>query len=86
MDAHTLGDKAVEALLLALTVSLPVLAVAAIVGVLVAALQASAQVQDPTLSHLPRLIGVVAALAILGPWIAHQITSFAERMFSAGAH
>ena len=52
----------------------------AVVGLVVAAVQAASQIQDPTLAHLPRLLAVVAALAIAGPWMASSIASFAERM------
>ena len=58
-------------------VSLPVLAVAALVGLVVAALQAASQIQDPTLAHLPRLVAVVAAVALLGPWMGHEVAAFA---------
>ena len=51
-----------EALLLAVAVSLPVVAIAALVGLLVAVLQAATQVQDATLAHLPRLLVVAVVL------------------------
>jgi flagellar biosynthetic protein FliQ len=69
-----------EALLLAVGVSLPLVAVAALVGLLVAVVQAAAQVQDITLAHLPRFLAVAAALAVLGPWMGHQIAAFALRV------
>ncbi len=69
-----------EALLLALAVSLPVVAVAAVVGLLVAVLQAMTQVQDFTLAHLPRLLFVAITLALVGPWMGAQIASFAVRV------
>ncbi len=70
---------AVEALWLVGAVSLPILIVAALVGLIVAALQAATQIQDPTVAHLPRLIVVVVALAALGPWMAQEVARFAER-------
>ena len=63
--------------------SLPVLAVAALVGLVTAALQAASQIQDPTLAHLPRLLAVVAALAVLGPWMGREIAAFAEQVLAA---
>ena len=78
----TLAEHAQEALLLMLAVSLPVLLVAAVVSAIVAALQAASQVQDATGSHLPRVLAVVGALVVLGPWMGHQLASFAERMIS----
>lgn len=81
----TLGlvHEAQEAMAVALAVSLPVLGAAALVSLVAAALQAATQIQDPTLSHLPRLLAVLAALAIAGPWMAHQVGAFAEQLFSA---
>ena len=68
-----------------IAVSLPVLGVAAVVGLLVAAFQAASQIQDPTISHLPRLLAVIAALAILGPWMGHEVAAFAQQVFTAPA-
>jgi flagellar biosynthesis protein FliQ len=81
----TLLFEAKEALVLAAAVSLPVIAVAALVGVVVAALQAATQVQDVTLAHLPRLVAVALALALLGPWMAREVGTFAERMLVLAA-
>lgn len=85
MPIAELVRHAQEALLLMAAVSLPVLAVAAIVGMIVAAFQAASQIQDPTLAHLPRLLAVIAGLVVMGPWMAHQIGSFAERIFALAA-
>lgn len=79
VPASTLVEHARQALLLSALVSLPVVAVAAVVGFLVAALQAATQIQDPTLAHLPRVVAVTATVALLGPWMGVQIASFAER-------
>ena len=80
-----LVEHAQNALMLSLAIALPVLVVAAVVGLIVAAFQAASQIQDPTIAHLPRLLAVVAALVILGPWMGSQIGAFAERMFTLAA-
>jgi flagellar biosynthesis protein FliQ len=85
MPATTLLQHAQEALVLSVAVALPVLLIAALVGLLVAAFQAASQIQDPTIAHLPRLLAVVAGLVALGPWMGHQIGVFAERMFLLAA-
>ncbi len=80
-------EQAQAALLLSFAVVLPVVAAAALVGMLVAAFQAASQIQDPTLAHLPRLVAVVAMLVVTGPWMGSQIGVFAERMLLfAAAH
>ena len=85
MDAAMLLEQAQAALLLSVAVALPILAVAAIVGLIVAAFQAASQIQDPTIAHLPRLLAVIAALVVLGPWMGSQIGAFAERMLLLAA-
>jgi type III secretory pathway component EscS len=85
VPAAALLQHAQEALLLSVAVALPIIGVAAIVGLIVAAFQAASQIQDPTIAHLPRLLAVVAALVALAPWIGHQIGAFAERMFLLAA-
>lgn len=84
MNAAELALRAQEALLLSVLVSLPVVAIAALIGVIVAVLQAATQIQDFTLAHLPRLIVVAIALALLAPWMGSQIGVFAARMFAGG--
>lgn len=85
MEPAALVEQAQNALMLSIAVALPVLLVAAIVGLVVAAFQAASQIQDPTIAHLPRLLAVVAALVILGPWMGSQVGTFAERMLTMAA-
>jgi type III secretion HrpO family protein len=70
-----------QALLLSLLVSLPVLVVAAAVGLLSAIFQAATQVQDAALGHLPKFVAVTVALALVGPWMGRQVLGFAVRAF-----
>jgi type III secretion HrpO family protein len=81
----SLTHAAQDALLLVVILSMPALAIAAMVGLVVAALQAASQIQDPTLAHLPRMLAVVAVLAIAGPWMGRSIAEFAARLFAAGS-
>ena len=71
--------------MLSIAIALPIVAVAAVVGMVVAALQAASQIQDPTLAHLPRLLAVAVALVVLGPWMGRELGAFAERMFVLAA-
>lgn len=79
-----LAVLAQEALLLALALSLPIIGIAALAGFLVAIFQAATQVQDFTLAHLPRVIVVSLALALLAPWIGSELMLFAQRAFLGG--
>lgn len=66
-----------EALLLTLLLSaVPVLA-AMIVGLVVSLLQAATQLQEQTLTVVPKILAVFAALLIAGPWMVRQLVAFA---------
>jgi len=72
-----------EALLLVLVVSGPPIAVSLIVGFVVSLFQATTQIQEQTLTFVPKLLAVFATLAISGPWIGAQLTRFTEALFVA---
>jgi type III secretory pathway component EscS len=71
-----------EALLLALLVSGPPLAAALLVGLLVGALQAATQIQDPGVAVVPRLCAVLGALAAAAPWMGARVVRFAAECMS----
>jgi type III secretion HrpO family protein len=77
-----LTTLAESALVLSILISLPVIGVAAVVGLIVAALQAVTQLQDSTIAHLPRLLAVAIVLAVTGPWMGSELASFALDAFS----
>ncbi len=63
----------------ALLVAGPVLLVALVVGLAVSVVQVATQLQEMTLSYVPKLIAAVVVLIALGPWMSHQVTQFAIR-------
>lgn len=77
----TLSGLAAEALSLTLVLSLPVLAVSLLVGLLVSLAQAVTQVQEQTLSFVPKLIAVGLVLVLLGPSMGRELGRFTERLY-----
>ncbi len=71
-----------NAMMIALELSLPVLAVGVIVGVVISIFQAVTQINDQTLSLVPKILAVFATLGLLGPWMFHQLMQFAIQMFT----
>lgn len=67
----------------ALLVAAPVLLAALLVGLVVSVLQVVTQVQEMSLSFVPKLLSVVAVLVIAGSWMLRQVVTFATWMFSA---
>ncbi|MDS0524096.1 flagellar biosynthesis protein FliQ [Clostridium sp. SHJSY1] len=64
-----------------LEVSAPILGVAMILGLIISILQATTQIQEQTLTFVPKLIGVAALGIFLGSWMLHTVMNFTERIF-----
>ena len=69
-----------EAIKVALTLSIPLLGVGLIVGLCVAILQATTQIQEMTLSFVPKIISVLLALLVAMPWMLDKITHFTSQL------
>lgn len=69
-----------EALLLVVVLSLPALAAAVLVGLVVSFLQAVTQIQDTALSFVPKLLAVALALAVSAGWIGGELSRLAARL------
>jgi len=61
-------------------ISAPILITVLIVGVLVSVLQVATQLQEMTLSYVPKLLAAAFVLIVLGPWMIHKIAEFAISM------
>lgn len=75
-DLTLLGQ---EALVLSVFLSLPLVGIAALVGLVTSWVQAAASLHDAAIAHLPRLIAVALAVGTLATWMGSQIVAFAER-------
>ena len=75
-------DLVRQTLVLALIVSLPMLGIGLGVGIVVSLLQAVTQIQEQTLTFVPKIVAMVAASILLMPWISHRVIEYATVMFS----
>jgi flagellar biosynthetic protein FliQ len=69
-----------EALLLMVLASLPPIGASLVVGFLMSLFQATTQLQESTLTVVPKLCAAALALVVAGPWIASQLTRFAHHI------
>ncbi len=63
-----------------MTIAGPVMVAALVVGLLISVLQVATQLQEMTLSYIPKLLAAALVLLALGPWMIHRITRFAIEM------
>jgi len=74
----TLGRHAME---ITLMVAAPMLLVALIVGLIVSIFQAATQINESTLSFIPKLVGIFVALVVAGPWMLAVMLDYMREVF-----
>jgi flagellar biosynthetic protein FliQ len=70
-----------ESLTVALLVAAPILGLSMLVGIIISILQATTQIQEQTLTFVPKIIAVMAAILIFGPWMLDIIVRFTHNLF-----
>jgi flagellar biosynthesis protein FliQ len=83
MDQDVVVSLATQAMSLALKLSLPLLGVGLVVGVIISIIQAVTQVQEQTLSFIPKVLAMAAVLVIGGPWMLNQLLSYTSELWTS---
>jgi flagellar biosynthetic protein FliQ len=74
----TIGQQAVE---MTLMLSAPLLFSALAIGLVVSIFQAATQINEMTLSFIPKLLGIFLALIFAGPWMVNTMVDYIQRLF-----
>ncbi|WP_413738600.1 flagellar biosynthesis protein FliQ [Sodalis sp. RH21] len=72
-----------EAILVALALAAPLLMAALFSGLIISLLQAATQINEMTLSFIPKILAVVATIVIAGPWMLNLILDYMRALFSS---
>jgi flagellar biosynthesis protein FliQ len=83
MTPETVMSVGTHALEVTLMLAAPMLLVALVVGLLVGIFQAATQINEMTLSFIPKLIAMAATLAIAGPWMLKLIVGYTRELFES---
>ena len=76
----TIGQQALEMTLL---ISAPLLLTALAIGLVVSIMQAATQINEMTLSFIPKLVGVFAVMVLAGPWMLQTLVDYVQRLFTS---
>lgn len=82
-QVFTIGQ---QGLFMLLTVAAPMLVVILVVGVLVSIFQAATQINEATLSFVPKLLAAVAVMAVAGPWMLTTLVDYLRNMLISVAN
>ena len=83
MEAQQVLTTGQNGLMMLLLVSAPVLLVVLVVGLVVSIFQAATQINEATLSFVPKIISAVAVLTIAGPWMLTTLVEFIQTTLQA---
>jgi flagellar biosynthetic protein FliQ len=81
MDQNTAINMASQAMMLAMEVGGPLLLVGLAVGLVVSLFQAVTQIQEQTLSFIPKIVGIGLVIVVLGPWMLNQLVDYTQNLF-----
>ena len=76
----TIGSRALEITLL---LAAPLLLVALVTGLIVGAFQAATQINEQTLSFIPKLLAMALAMVVAGPWMLKVLISYTRELFES---
>jgi flagellar biosynthesis protein FliQ len=76
----TIGQRALE---MTLMLAAPMLLVGLAIGILVGIFQAATQINEMTLSFIPKLLGIAATLVLAGPWMLKQFVGYARMLIES---
>lgn len=80
MNQEVVIDVAQEAIKVVLMISAPILGLALLVGLIVSIVQATTQIQEATLSFIPKVLAIALTLLIFGPWMMNTMYEFTVRL------
>ena len=79
MDSQLVLTIGQQGLYVLLMVSAPLLITVLVVGLLISVFQAATQINEATLTFIPKLLAAVAVLAVAGPWMISSIVEYLQR-------
>lgn len=82
MDQSQIIEVGSRAMWVTLELSLPILGVSLIVGLIVSVFQAVTQLQEPTLTFIPKILAVVVVIVIAGPWMLNTMLDYTIDLFA----
>lgn len=82
MDSGAVLDIAMQSIIISAKLAAPLLITALVVGFTISLFQSITQIQEVTLSFVPKAIAVCAALFVSGQWMISELVSFTEHLFA----
>ena len=83
MSQNAIIDLIVESLMVSMKIAAPALLAIMLAGILISLFQAATQINEQTLSFIPKIIAMTVALVFTGPWILQTIVNFTSKVLKS---
>jgi flagellar biosynthetic protein FliQ len=83
MSQDTVVNLAAQAITLALSVAGPLLLASLVIGLVISVFQAVTQIQEQTLSLIPKIVGIVLVIVVLGPWMVNKMVTYTQNLYGS---
>ena len=83
MNQDQVINLSMQAMEVAFKISMPLLLVGLVIGLLVSIFQAVTQIQEQTLSFIPKIVGMGLVLVIAGPWMLSEVITYTQELYSS---
>jgi flagellar biosynthetic protein FliQ len=83
VNQDTVVNLAAQAMTLGLKIAGPLLLVGLLIGIIVSVFQAVTQIQEQSLSLIPKIAGVAVVIVLLGPWMLGQLVSYTSALYTS---
>ena len=83
MNQDVVVSLTMDAISVAMKIAVPMLLAGLVVGLIVSVFQAVTQIQEQTLAFIPKVIALVAVIALFGPWMLGQIETYTTALWAS---
>jgi flagellar biosynthetic protein FliQ len=83
MNQDVVVSLTMDAISVAMKIALPMLMAGLVVGLIVSVFQAVTQIQEQTLAFIPKVVALVAIIAIFGPWMLGQLETYTTALWAS---
>ena len=83
MNQDVVVSLAMDAISVAMKIAVPMLMAGLVVGLVVSVFQAVTQIQEQTLAFIPKVVALVAVIAIFGPWMLGQLETYTTALWAS---
>jgi flagellar biosynthesis protein FliQ len=83
MTQDVVINVALEGMQVAFKIAMPILLVGLVIGLVISVLQAVTQIQEQTLSFIPKIVGMAVVMVVMGPWMLNQLPKWTQQLWAS---